>query len=87
MKKNGGQAAQALGRSRGGLSTKIPAGCRDERQGVAFVLTAGHGHARPGFEAMCAQVPPEPPLTHAIMDKGMTATVSARTLSHMIESQ
>src|SRR6201997_5045150 len=31
LKKNGGDAAQALGRSRGGLSTKSHAGCRDER--------------------------------------------------------
>jgi len=70
VKKNGGQAAQALGRSRGGLSTKIHAGCRDERTGVALVLTAGHCHESPVFEAVFAQVPPEPALTHAIMDKG-----------------
>src|SRR5215470_8337683 len=35
LKKYGGQAAQALGRSRGGLSTKIHAGCLDERTGIA----------------------------------------------------
>jgi transposase len=52
------------------LSTKIHAGCRDERTGVALVLTAGHGHERPVFETVCAQVPPEHALTHAIMDKG-----------------
>ncbi len=68
--KNGGHAAQALGRSRGGLSTKIHAGCRDERTGVAVVLTAGHCHESPVFATVFAQVPPEPPLTHAIMDKG-----------------
>ena len=70
LKKPGGQAAQALGRSRGGLSTKIHAGCRDERTGVAIVLTAGHCHESPVFETVFAQVPPEPSLTHAIMDKG-----------------
>jgi transposase len=70
VKKNGGQAAQALGRSRGGLSTKIHAGCRDERPGVAVVLTAGPCHASPVFETVLAQVPPAPPLTHAMMDKG-----------------
>jgi transposase len=68
--KNGGQAAQALGRSRGGWSTKIHAGGRDERTGVALVLTAGHCHERPVFEMVLPQVPPAPPLTHAIMDKG-----------------
>src|SRR5262249_14896049 len=74
LKKNGGQAAQALGRSRGGLSTKIHAGCRDERTGVAIVLTAGQCHESPVFETVLAQVPPEPPLTHAIMDKGYDST-------------
>jgi len=70
FKKNGGQAAQALGRSRGGLSTKIHAGCRDERTGVAIVLTAGPCHESPTCEAVFAQVPPTPSLTHAMMDKG-----------------
>src|SRR5262249_9863260 len=52
VKKNGGHAAQALGRSRGGLSTKSHAGCRDERTGVAIVLTAGHCHESPVFETV-----------------------------------
>jgi transposase len=69
LKKHGGQAAQALGRSRGGWSTKIHAGCRDERTGIAVVLTAGQCHESPVFETVFAQVPPEPSLTHAIMDK------------------
>lgn len=70
IEKNGGQAAQALGRSRGGWSTKIHAGCIDERHGVALVLTEGHRHESPVFETVLAQVPAEPPLTHAIMAKG-----------------
>jgi transposase len=74
MKKNGGHAAQALGRSRGGLSTKIHAGCRDARTGVAIVLTAGHCHESPVFETVLAQVPPVPSLTHAMMDKGYDST-------------
>jgi transposase len=69
LKKYGGQAAQALGRSRGGLSTKIHAGCRDERTGIAVVLTAGQCHESPVFATVFAQVPPEPSLTHAMMDK------------------
>jgi hypothetical protein len=68
--KNGGQAAQALGRSRGGWSTTSHAGCRDERPSVAVVLTSGHCHESPVFEAVFVQVPPEPILTQAIMDKG-----------------
>jgi len=70
LKKNGGDAAQALGRSRGGLSTKIHAGCRDARTSVAVVLTPGHWHESPVFATVFAQVPPTPPLTHGIMDKG-----------------
>jgi transposase len=69
LKKHGGQAAQALGRSRGGWSTKIHAGCRDEHTGIAVVLTAGQCHESPVFETVFAQVPLEPSLTHAIMDK------------------
>ena len=34
------------------------------------MLTAGHCHESPVFETVLAQGPPEPPLTHAIMDKG-----------------
>jgi transposase len=70
VKKNGGHAAQALGRSRGGFSTTIHAGCRDERPGVAIGLTAGHWHESPVLETVRAQVPPEPPLPHAMRDKG-----------------
>jgi transposase len=69
FKKHGGQAAQAVGRSRGGWSTNIHAGCRDARTGVAVVLTAGHCHESPVFAAGFAQVPPEPSLPHASMDK------------------
>ena len=45
------------------------AGCLDERTGIAVVLTAGQCHESPVFEPMFAQVPPEPSLTHAMMDK------------------
>ena len=77
VKKNGGHAAQALGRSRGGLSTKIHAGCIDEHTGVALVLTAGHGHESPVFATVLAQVPRSPRLTHAIMERRMIAITSA----------
>jgi transposase len=52
------------------LSTKIHVGCRDERTSVAIVLTAGQCHERPVFATVLAQVPPEPAVTHAMMDKG-----------------
>jgi len=65
------------------LSTKIHAGCRDERTGVAFVLTAGQCHESPAFEAVFAQVPTAQPLTHAIMDKGYDSNpIRAHLVAH-----
>jgi len=85
LKKYGGQAAQALGRSRGGLSTTIHAGCRDARTGIAVVLTAGQCHESPVFETVFAQVPPEPSLTHAMMDKAYDShDIRAHLIKHGI---
>lgn len=70
LKKNGGQAAQALGRSRGGFSTKIHAGCIDEKTGVSFVVTGGERNDMPGFDLVFDQVPQENDLEDAVMDKG-----------------
>jgi glutamate 5-kinase len=81
VKKNGGQATQALGRSRGGLSTKIHAGCISEHTSIALVLTEGQRHARPVLEAVLAQVPQAPRLTHAIMDKAYDSEQSRAHLT------
>ena len=54
LKKYGGPAAQALGRSRGGLSTTMQAGCLAERTGIAGVLPAGPWHASPVWAPVCA---------------------------------
>ena len=70
MKKNGGQAAQALGRSRGGFSTKSHAGCIDEKTGVSIVLTGGERNDMPGFALVFAQLPAENHLADAGRDKG-----------------
>jgi hypothetical protein len=70
VQQNGGPAAQALGRSRGGVSTNIHAGSLDETIGVSFVLTGGPRHDAPGFDAVCAQLPQEQALEQAIMDRG-----------------
>ena len=43
-KKNGGQAAQALGRSRGGFSTKIHANVDALGNPLRFLLTGGQRH-------------------------------------------
>lgn len=55
--KSGGQPAQALGRSRGGLSTKLHAACPDDRTGVSFVLTGGERHDAMGFEPVWQGLP------------------------------
>jgi transposase len=70
MKKNGGQAAQALGRSRGGFSTKIHAGCITETKGGSLVLTGGERSDMPGFDEVFAQLPADHALEDAVMDKG-----------------
>ena len=70
MKKNGGHAAQALGRSRGGFSTTSPVGCRAAHPGVAIGLTAGPAQERPVLERVLAEVPPAPAVTQALRDKG-----------------
>jgi len=59
-----------LGRSRGGVSTNIHAGSRDDTTGVSFVLTGGHRHEAPGLAAIWAHLPQEPALEQAIMDRG-----------------
>ena len=70
MKKNGGQAAQALGRSRGGFSTKIHAGCLNEKRGVSLVRTGGERNDMPGCAVVFEQVPSEHTLENVVMDKG-----------------
>src|SRR5918911_1328988 len=37
---------------------------------LSLARTAGHCQESPGFDTVLAQGPPEPPLTHAMMDKG-----------------
>ncbi len=54
---NGGQSAQALGRSRGGLSTKLHVACPDDRIGVSFVLSGGERHDAVGFEPVWQRLP------------------------------
>jgi transposase len=55
--KTGGQAAQDLGRSRGGFGTKIHLAAADERTTVAAVLTPGQTGDAPTFPAVRDAVP------------------------------
>ena len=77
---NGGPAAQALGRSRGGRSTNIPAGSRDDTTGVSFVRTGGHRLEAPDFDAVCAQQPQAQAREQAIRDRGSDRQHSRHSL-------
>jgi transposase len=54
LKKDGGQAEQALGRSRGGFSTKIHIGVDALGNPLRFILTAGQRHDITQAEALLA---------------------------------
>ncbi|MGO4339999.1 IS5 family transposase [Labrys sp. KB_33_2] len=47
--KKGTQAAEALGRSRGGFTTKLHASCDAKGRPLGFVLTPGEAHDVKGF--------------------------------------
>ena len=66
-KKNGGD--QSLGRSRGGLGTKIHAATITENCSVALHLTAGHAHDSRQFESLYESLDPGNVLEAATMDK------------------
>lgn len=70
-KKNGPD--QALGRSRGGLSTKIHAATIDENCSVALHLTEGQAHDGRQFETLYESLEAENVLESAALDKGYDA--------------
>jgi putative transposase len=70
-KKNG--ADQALGRSRGGFSTKIHAATIDENCAVALHVTAGQAHDGRQFESLYDGLEADNVLEAAMLDKGYDA--------------
>lgn len=64
--KKGGQASQALGRSRGGFSTKVHVSVDGLGNPLRFELTAGQRHDITQAEALIVDFEPE----HVIADKG-----------------
>jgi transposase len=70
-KKNGPE--QALGRSRGGFSTKIHAATLDENCAAALHLTPGQAHDGRQFEALYESLDPDNVLEFAALDKGYDA--------------
>lgn len=87
-KKNGGQEAQALGRSRGGFSTKIHIAVDALGNPLRFILTAGQSHDSPQakslIEGYAAQVLladkgyDDAKLIEAAEAKGMQAVIPPR---------
>lgn len=70
-KKNGPD--QALGRSRGGLSTKIHVATIDENCAVALHVTPGHAHDGRQFESLYESLDPDNVLEFAVLDRGYDA--------------
>ena len=62
-----------MGRSRGGLTTKIHAATIDENCSVALYLTAGQAHDGRQFENLYESLEIENVLEHAVLDKGYDA--------------
>ena len=64
---------QALGRSRGGWSTKIHAATIDENCSAALHLTPGEAHDGRQFESLYESLDPDNVLESAALDKGYDA--------------
>ena len=62
-----------MGRSRGGLSTKIHAATIDENCAVALHLTPGQAHDGRQFESLYESLDPENVLESAALDRGYDA--------------
>ena len=69
VKKSGGQESQALGRSRGGFSTKIHIAVDGLGNPLRFILTAGQRHDSPQAAALIEGFEPQA----LIADKGYDA--------------
>jgi transposase len=85
FKKSGGQEAQALGRSRGGFSTKIHIAVDALGNPLRLLLTAGQRHDSPQAGALIAGFEPQA----LIADKGydsdpLLESVTARGIAAVI---
>ena len=72
---------QALGRSRGGFSTKIHFGCLDEKNALSIFLTGGEVPDVKGFASVFNLVPENHGIKNAIMDKGYDSDDIRETLA------
>jgi transposase len=83
VKKKGGQAEQALGRSRGGFSTKIHVSVDGLGNPVRFILTAGQRHDITQAEALVIDLE----FGHLIADKSYDADEFIRLLIEEYEAE
>lgn len=85
-KNRGGQKSQALGRSCGGLSTKIHVACLDENTSSAFVLTGGEKHDAAAFELLLLENMFMESTEYAVLDKAYDSqNIRERLLEEKIE--
>ena len=85
LKKSGGQEAQALGRSRGGFSTKVHIAVDALGNPLRLLLTAGQCHDGPQAEALIEGYEPQAliadkgydsdPLIESVTAKGIAAVI------------
>lgn len=80
-KKRGGQSQQALGRSRGGLSTKIHLGCISEKSLISVFLTGAEVPDVKGFDDVFIKLPENHDIKRVIMDKGYDSDTIRKTLT------
>ena len=82
LKKSGGQQKQAMGRSRGGLTTKLHAACADDRTAVSLSLSAGQSHDASAFPSVWEGAPKSRWLDSAVMDKAYDSDNIRKFLEH-----
>jgi hypothetical protein len=77
-----GAERNALGRSRGGFSTKINARANAEGLPIGIVITPGQAHDVTAFPALMQEIDCDP--EQMLGDKGTTAKPSAMRLSNAV---
>jgi len=76
----GGQLKQALGRSRGGFSTKIHVGCINEKAAISITLTPGQASDAKEFDTVFLKLPEGFSPERGIMDKAYDSNAIRQTL-------
>ena len=76
----GGQCQQALGRSRGGFSTKIHLGCINEKAAISITLTPGQASDAKEFDTVFLKLPEGFSPERGMMDKAYDSDAIRQTL-------